>query len=156
MLSAEMIDTRDCYATFELRILLLANVAIIEFIRFEKKSNTDGEACFRRVPTTIFCGTVIFRGRGVRGAGEWESGRAREKEVRSDISLPLLHSLAPPLPRPPTPHSPELLMKLVTESLYPCLGASPIAGINCARLVRRRDESLKWRFTFCRILLKQR
>ena len=152
MLSAEMIDTGDCYATFELLIFLLANMAIIGLIRFGEKSNADGEAYFRRVPTTIFCGTVIFRERGVRG----ESGRAREKEVRRDIFLPLLHSLAPPLPRPPTPHSPVLLMELAPESLYPCLGASPIAGINCARLVRRRDESLKWRFTFCRILLKQR
>jgi hypothetical protein len=98
VLSAEMIDTGDCYATFELLIFLLANMAIIGLIRFGEKSNADGEAYFRRVPTTIFCGTVIFRERGVRGAGEWESGRAREKEVRRDIFLPLLHSLAPPLP----------------------------------------------------------
>ena len=31
-----------------------------------------------------------------------------------------------------------------------------LRGINCAWLVWRRDESLQWRFTFCRMLLKQR
>jgi hypothetical protein len=71
VLSAEMIDICDYYATFELLILLLANMAIIGLIRFNEKSNADGEAYFRRVPTTIFCGTVIFRG---RGSGEWGVG----------------------------------------------------------------------------------
>jgi hypothetical protein len=146
VLSAEMIDTGDCYATFKLLIPLLANMAIIGFIRFGEKSNADGEAYFRRVPTTIFCGTVIFRRLGM---GKGESGIGNRDTIsRSAFRIP-----NSPLP---VPLSPVLLMKLVTESLYPCLGASPIAGINCVRLVRRRDESLKWRFTFCRILLKQR
>jgi hypothetical protein len=139
-----MIDKGDCYAMFELLILLLAIMAIIGLIRFNEKSNADGEAYFRRVPTTIFCGTVIFRGLGMRNGGIGKKCTISCSAFRiphSPLHVPLSH---------------ELLMKLVTESLYPCLGASPIAGINSARLVRRRDESLKWRFKFCRILLKQR
>jgi hypothetical protein len=55
---------------FELLILPLANMAIIGLIRFDEKSNADGEAYFQRVPTAIFCGTVIFGGLGM-GNGEW-------------------------------------------------------------------------------------
>ena len=49
-----MIDKGDYYATFEILILLLAIMAIIGLIRFDEKSNADGEEYFRHVPTTIF------------------------------------------------------------------------------------------------------
>jgi hypothetical protein len=46
-----------------------------------------------------------------------------------------------------------LLMKPGAGSFYPCLIAGPLLrAINCSRLVRRRDESVQWRFTFCQIL----
>jgi hypothetical protein len=38
----------------ELLILPLANMATIGLIRFDEKSNADGEEYFRHVPTTIF------------------------------------------------------------------------------------------------------
>jgi hypothetical protein len=118
VLSAEMIDTGDCYATFKLLIPLLANMTMIGLIWPGGKQNADGEAYFRPFPTTIFCGTVIFRGLGGRSG---ECGmRNGEKGCHRLFRIP--HSAFP------IPHSPELLMKPLAEPFYPCPGAGPYCG----------------------------
>src|SRR5262249_37649555 len=91
------------------------------------------------------------------GSGEWGIGNY----------LPMI----PPHSPLPTPRFRNSLIQVVNEDWcgtvlsMPLLGhcwaiagpyRRPIEGINCVRLVRRRDKFLQWRFTFCRILLKQR
>jgi hypothetical protein len=163
--SAEMTDTSDCYAMSELLIFLLANTAMIGLIRLGGKSKPEYGAYFLRSPTTIFCGTVIFRGWAVGsgqwevGSGQWEvetrgqgEGETRGERVSSSLSPCLLVS---PFPTPIILY-PKLLMKTCVAPFYPCPMAGPyrgalLRGINCVRLVRRRDESLQCRVRFCRI-----
>jgi hypothetical protein len=56
MLSAEAIPKGDCYATSELLIFLLANIAMIGLIKLHEKSKAEGVAHFRSSPPRYFAG----------------------------------------------------------------------------------------------------